>query len=726
VLRLLRLPSLQESRLHTEAAGSAPPDAFGPFRVLHQIGNGALGPVFRAFDQDRDRLVAIKLFRLDLPPERVHQLVGEFEKLIAAGLQHPVIAAPRATGIDGNSAYLAQDFAAADSLDIVLRENGAAPAAEALRVAGQLAAALDFAADRQIVHGALHPRDILLSQEDIRIVGLGVARALERVGVTAPVRRPYAAPERINDEGWDRSADVFSLAAIVYEFLSGRRVTGTGSDAAEGLTEVRGAEGVDIDAVQRVFALALASDPAYRFASATSFTDALKGAIGVDVAPAESTPTPKAKARRPRSGLRVVSEQPVSEALPLVEAMEIVQEVQAVQEVPEVQPEQAAPVRSRRRRRTPAPTPVAIETVALAPSDVEEIPEAPQAPEVQELVLADTEPAPVEELALNVVEEPEPAAELAIELAPVEEPAVAMPAEFAPVEEPVAAVEEPAMALDSFSPEPFVPEPSNPQSPIPNPFVEPPSHSASPVWPIGVAAIIGIALGFGAGYTVAIRAVVPAPVTTTAVAGTAQPPQAATNVTEVVADPVVKLPAAERPAAARPAPAAAKPAAAAVAFSGRVLVRSTPSGARVIVDGKDRGRTPATIRDLGRGEHRLRIVRNGYATAERRVTVSPAQPSQSLSVPLKRESALPRPPAPRQGAAAAAQAGPGALVVDSRPRGAAVFVDGRQVGRTPLTLKDMRAGSHAVRLERAGYRAWTADVPIAAGQQNRVTASLEK
>jgi len=609
--------------------------------------------VFRAFDQDRDRLVAIKLFRLDLPPERVHLLVGEFEKLIAAELQHPVIAGPRATGIDGNSAYLAQDFAAADSLDIVLRENGAAPAAEALRVAGQLAAALDFAADRQVVHGALHPRDILLSQEDVRVVGLGVARALERVGVTAPVRRPYAAPERINEEGWDRSADVFSLAAIVYELLSGRRVTGTGSEAAEGLTEVRGADGVDIDAVQRVFALALASDPAYRFASATAFAEALKGAIGVDVIPADSAPKPKAKVRRPRSGLRVVSAMPVSEALPLIDRDD---EVQAVPEV-HAEPE-PAPVKAPRRRRTPAATPVAIETIALPPSDIEETPEAPEMLEV------------AEEPALSVVEE----------------------------REPVAAVDEPGMT----------------------PRFEPPLPSRSPVWPIGVAAIIGIALGFGAGYTVAIRAVVPAP-ETTATADAAPPPQAATNLAEVVTDPVVKLPAAQRPAAASPAPAAAPPAAAA-AFFGRVLVRSTPSGARVIIDGTDRGRTPATIRDLGLGEHRLRIVRNGYATAERRVTVSPSQPSQSLEVPLARAAAPDA--APKPGARPSAEAG--ALVVDSRPRGAAVFVDGRRVGRTPLNLNGVRAGSHAVRLEREGYRVWRADVPIAAGQQNRVTASLGK
>src|SRR5476649_2561515 len=115
--------------LHTDAAGSPPPDAFGPFRVLHQIGAGTLGPVFRAYQPDRDRLVAIKMFRLDLPPERVHQLVGEFELLIAAALTHAGIAAPLATGMDGNVPYLVHEFAAADSLDIVVRDHGAAPAA---------------------------------------------------------------------------------------------------------------------------------------------------------------------------------------------------------------------------------------------------------------------------------------------------------------------------------------------------------------------------------------------------------------------------------------------------------------------------------------------------------------------------------------------------------------------------------------------------------------------
>src|SRR2546429_2824400 len=109
-------PSWRSSPLHTEAAGSAPPEAFGRFRVLHQIGAGTLGPVFRAYDPQRERLVAIKLFKLDLPPERVHQLVAAFEGVIAADLTHPALAAPLATGIAGVEAYLVQDYVGAESL----------------------------------------------------------------------------------------------------------------------------------------------------------------------------------------------------------------------------------------------------------------------------------------------------------------------------------------------------------------------------------------------------------------------------------------------------------------------------------------------------------------------------------------------------------------------------------------------------------------------------------
>jgi len=254
---------------------------------------------------------------------------------------------------------------------------------------------------------------------------------------------------------------------------------------------------------------------------------------------------------------------------------------------------------------------------------------------------------------------------------------------------------------------------------------------SSPIWPIGVAAALGIALGFGAGYTVAVRdRALPAATATTVAA--AQP--SGKDFTEVAATPVSPKPGATELASPKPTaqPLAKAGAKAGAAFTaGRVLVRSTPSGARVFMDGKDRGQTPVTIRELGEGEHRLRIVRDGYAAAERRVTLSASKPSQSLSVPLAREprgrkTELVSPKPTAQPSAKAEAASLGALVIESRPPGATVLIDGRPVGTTPMSLGDVRVGNHTVRIERDGYRIWTASVKIAAGEQNRVTASLEK
>jgi hypothetical protein len=68
----------------------------------------------------------------------------------------------------------------------------------------------------------------------------------------------------------------------------------------------------------------------------------------------------------------------------------------------------------------------------------------------------------------------------------------------------------------------------------------------------------------------------------------------------------------------------------------------------------------------------------------------------------------------------------GSLAVLSRPSGARVFVDDRAVGTTPVTLRGIRAGSHVVRLELAGYRRWSTSATVVAGEENRVAASLER
>jgi len=657
----IHTPSRRSIQLHTDAAGAPPKDAFGPFRVLHQIGAGALGPVFRAYDPERDRLVAVKLFRLDLPPERVHRLVAQFERLIAAGLTHPAIAAPLATGIEEVTAYLAQDYVAGESLDATVRGHGPAPPSDALRVVTQLAGALDFASVVRVNHGVLHPRDILQCGEETRLTGLGIARALESIGVPTPVRRPYTAPERVVGSPWDRRADVFGLAALIHELLWARRVAATGEETAASLTEIAGG---DLARLRTVFGRALAEDPARRFDTALEFAEALRDAFPDVVISTRASRLPT-----------------VDERLP------IESEPQLPLEVPRDELE-AAP--------------------RVAPGEFD-------FRRAESTRYADVESAP----------------------SPGEQPAVPFWADQLPGHDPPGSVPAvPAGLVDSYQPAADVPLTAE--------------RSKSAISALALALVVGGVVGFAAGYGVGTRDRSAAPSfavsSSTSNPGTpAGTTGAAPELTEttVKSEPDVRL----RPDATpeRPSPVDADPGVRTLPDrsdrrglggnsqrdqSGSLLVRSAPLGARVFVDGREYGRTPVTVRDLARGAHRVRVIHDGYTIEDRRVAITASQSTRAMTVwlsPARIPTATTRQPAeasPLTPATTGQYAAP--LLVESRPDGAKVFIDARLVGTTPLALAEVALGEHALRLERDGYRRWSSSIRVVAGEQNRVTASLER
>ncbi len=250
-------PTSRPSLTRDDPSAFAAPAQFGPFRVLHQIGVGALGPVFRTYEPERDRLVAVKVFRLDITPEQAQALADELSRSAEAGLFHPSIVEPIAAGVEGTVAYCAEEYVAAESLDVAMRHYAPAPIATVLPFITQLAGAIDFARAAGVGHGALHPRDIFVTPEEARATGFGVVEALERVGLRAPVRRPYSPPERIAGKPWDATADVFSLAAITFELLTGRRPAGLGTEIG---TLTAGTPNTWMDALHAVLARAMDAD----------------------------------------------------------------------------------------------------------------------------------------------------------------------------------------------------------------------------------------------------------------------------------------------------------------------------------------------------------------------------------------------------------------------------------------------------------------------------------
>ena len=246
--------------------------------MLHQIGVGALGPVFRTYEPTRDRLVAVKVFRLDITPEQARALADELSRAAEVGLFHSSIVEPVAAGLEGTVAYRAEEYVAAESLDVAMRHYAPATMEKALPFITQLASAIDFAKAAGVGHGALHPRDIFVTPDEARATGFGVVDALERMGLRAPVRRPYSPPERIAGRTWTTSADVFSLGVIAFELLTGRRPSGVGDE----IGPLSGATlGGRADEVRAVLVRAMHEDPAKRHETALAFSAALANAAGM-------------------------------------------------------------------------------------------------------------------------------------------------------------------------------------------------------------------------------------------------------------------------------------------------------------------------------------------------------------------------------------------------------------------------------------------------------------
>jgi len=245
--------------------------------------------------------------------------------------------------------------------------------------------------------------------------------------------------------------------------------------------------------------------------------------------------------------------------------------------------------------------------------------------------------------------------------------------------------------------------------------------------------IVGLVFGFAAGYMARPRAlqhpVLAQPVPQSDVATA---PSAASSPAPPVTPP--KAPAAAAPGEAtrnQPAEAGNKREAAGAPAShpGRLLVRSTPSGASVTVDGVPRGVTPLPLRDLELGARTVIVAERGYIADEQRVVLTQARPSRSLEVRLVMAPGQAKPPpalrrpAPEKPAAPAAAA-TGSVTVDSRPPGAAVTIDGRPGGLTPVVLDAISPGEHVVTIILKGYQPFSTTVRVVAGGRARAAASL--
>lgn len=699
--------------------------------MLHQIGIGTLGPVFRTYEPSRDRLVAVKVFRLDIVPEQSQALADALGRAVQASLFHPSIVEPIAAGVEGTVAYRAEEYVAAESLDVAMRHYAPAPIDKVLPFITQLAGAIDFARAAGVGHGGLHPRDIFVTPDEARATGFGVIEALEAIGVRAPVRRPYTAPERIEGQPWGTPADIFSLAAISFELLTGRRPAGTGAQIGAL------SDGEDSRAMHAVLARAMDDDPSRRYGSALAFAAALESASRGESESSTLSEVAAIAATGPPPAATPPAPAPMKSEPPTVAPTPGEFEIERRLEPPPalldeiVRSEPIAPAVVQPKPPPAPPAPIAAAPALTAPTLFE------RAEHEEPSHVSSDERQPFadefghEDDPLALVHEQQAAGEDRRPLEPFEpEPQEALIQE----EEPPYAAEEPAsphdLGIDAHEPALGIPERSHPG-----------------VLPMALVGLLSLLVGFGLGYFVRGQNH-PAPEsetaaatpTTTAPAASAPAARAYSDqkVTQAPAPPSAAPPPVEAPPTVTEAPLGtpvAPPSTAAASATppkrsieprtGRLVIRSTPEHAGVVVNGTWRGRTPLTLEKLPFGHYAVRIVEPGYRPVNEKVSLDAASADHIVGARLEKTASA----AAHEPATPARAAGPevftGTLYVDSRPQGATVLIDNRPIGKTPLALPDVRIGLHVVRIEMEGKKPWSSTARVVAGQTVRVTGSLE-
>ncbi len=284
----------------------------GQYQLLEQIGQGGMATVYKGYQPALNRYVAIKV----LPPYYAHDpgFAERFtrEAQAIAQLEHPNILPVYDFGKQGDVSYIVMKYVPAGTLRDRLGQP--LPPIDAVHLIEQIAAALDTAHDRGILHRDIKPGNILLDERGwVYLSDFGLAKMVEGttnltgtgVGVGTPA---YMSPEQGQGLSVDARTDVYALGVVLFEMLTGRVPYRAETPMAVVIKHVtdpiplpRRMNPNIPEAVEQVLLKALAKNPAHRFARAGDLAQALKRAVqGLEpaVAAAPIPPDPSATVLR--------------------------------------------------------------------------------------------------------------------------------------------------------------------------------------------------------------------------------------------------------------------------------------------------------------------------------------------------------------------------------------------------------------------------------------------
>ncbi len=210
----------------------------GRYKILGELGRGAMGVVYRAEDPVLDRPLAIKTIFISAEDADRKEYEARFtqEARAAGKLAHPGIVTIYDVGREGDLIYMAMELL--EGTDLSTRAAGQRfSITEAVQIVEQVADALAFAHDRGVVHRDIKPPNIMLvGRGRVKIMDFGIARMRSsdlktQTGMMLGTPR-YMSPEQVAGRPVDQRSDIFSLGTVLYEMLTGTKLF-SGNDATE-------------------------------------------------------------------------------------------------------------------------------------------------------------------------------------------------------------------------------------------------------------------------------------------------------------------------------------------------------------------------------------------------------------------------------------------------------------------------------------------------------------
>lgn len=272
------------------------PDKVGRYKIKSELGRGGMATVYRAHDPSFNREVAVKL----LPREMLHNLLTRSrfkrELKLIASLEHPAIVPVYDVGEDDSQPFFVMRYMSGGSLTDMIQK-GKFSLKDAALIIERLAAALDYAHARKIIHRDIKPDNVLFDgSHNPYLSDFGVAKltesAVSATGEEVIGTPAYISPEQARGEPVDHRADIYGLGAILYEMLTGERpydgetVIGIAlqhiNDPIPDILKLRPDLPPEVDTIIKT---ALAKDKNQRYATALDLARALNHAAFGDERP---------------------------------------------------------------------------------------------------------------------------------------------------------------------------------------------------------------------------------------------------------------------------------------------------------------------------------------------------------------------------------------------------------------------------------------------------------